>query len=109
MRAPHAAVSERLRRYFRNEKSAALIGRHYIATVGDVPDQHVLVTHIMGSRATAEQVLALSEDVFSSTIRSWIREDFKMSRTVSVDAWVLSRTEVKIFALIAMTETNWSA
>lgn len=78
-------------------RSAGLLGREYLATVPWEADREVLRRLLprLDHREAAG-------DAPGEPLRRWVRDDFDAGRVVSVRGWLLSRTEARLCALVAL-------
>jgi hypothetical protein len=97
-RSDTASLHSRLVALFTDPGSARTIGLAYLRTVGEAeasPER--LVQAISGA---SEAVMASSE--LKRVIGARIRSDFAEGAIVTVDGWMLSRTEARLCALAAL-------
>jgi hypothetical protein len=101
-RKAHENIAYSLGDLISNKPSAAEIGNVYLSQAGPAMDPESLADSIVaaggGPFATFGETRA--------TVCAQIRSDFARGRTVLVDGWVLSQTEVSIYALVAVTSTS---
>lgn len=109
LRSPYAAETYRRARallvaaHAGSYESAASIGRHYLRSMPEERNIDTLLALI--DRTLADDGLATCDSDAGSTTRAIarsIRNDFADGRIVSVQGWMLSRTEARIGALAAL-------
>lgn len=93
---------QHVQRILIHPESAAAIGRKYLQCTSCEADARLLTRLLVPER----QLAALENDTGSAKFRHMIqrriREDFRESRTVTLEGWVLSITEVRLCSLVAM-------
>jgi hypothetical protein len=77
--------------------AAVALGRSYLEANPTEAHRADLVRNLVGARVPASTSRASRE------VASRIRADYRAGRTVVVEGWVLSRTEARLCALIALT------
>ena len=91
------------RAFFRNRKGAAAVGRAYLA-----------IREEEGEIAVLRRLLELpAEDPSSPSERKQLltrlrarqRDDFREDRVVTVEGWLLSETEARLCALVALEDS----
>lgn len=97
-------VSRKLHHLFRHISSAQAIGAEYLRNQPRSLDAPMLLANLSASCEQGLQSLVQMDDV---TLRNWLtqqqRQDFAEGKTVRVKGWVLSQTEVELYALLALT------
>jgi hypothetical protein len=96
-----AAARERARRLVAvvpAPHSAARIGAHYLAVAPDERDLDLLVRLL----DTAEAADRMSTGALRTRLLAMQRDDFALERVVELDGWLLSRTEVRLYALATL-------
>ncbi|MDA2917049.1 hypothetical protein MYX64_09465 [Nitrospinae bacterium AH_259_B05_G02_I21] len=88
---------------FTHKDSAAVIGQEYLRSVPEEADAPLLVDMICSSlpKRRADLVGADLEEL-RELLRHQQRHDFEYGRTVKVNDWILSETEVRLCALAAL-------
>lgn len=90
---------------FDRHDSALRIGEAYLRNDPQDADVESLPASIAGS---PEEAVRIFETMRPSELTDWIRErvrdDFRDGRMVVLDGWVLSRTVVRLCALLALTD-----
>ncbi|MEB3358007.1 MAG: hypothetical protein VKK04_14865 [Synechococcales bacterium] len=89
---------------FSNVESAKIIGKTYLSSLPDSLNRDALLSELcLGCDGG---VSALS-DMNTQALKEWLdrrqRNDFAEGRTVRVNGWILSKTEVDICALAALS------
>ena len=95
-------LAARLSRLFSNGESARVIGQRYLdLTPGEANLDRLMVlicrceeNYARLARADSEQLLAI--------LQEQQRLDFAHARTVAIDGWILSETEVRLCAVAAI-------
>ena len=95
--------AERLVELFSDPSSAAAVGSAYLDVRGGAADAAALVDEFVGSDATLpERLDGMTRHELRKYVRERVREDFLAGRTRSIDGWVLSHTELLLYALAAV-------
>ena len=81
---------------FRDQASAIAIGRRYLGHFPNEPHDEVLAE---GRRLAGETDPAAAR----SALRARIKQDFERGDTVTLDGWILSRSECRACAALALT------
>jgi hypothetical protein len=101
-RSESETLTTRLTEIFRHRESASVIGREFLRCVPAEADEHLLIDLICSSRKEQRAKLARAN---SGMLREWIlrqhRKDFENGRIVNIQGWLLSKTEVRVCALLA--------
>lgn len=84
----------------RDRRSAELLGRAWLAGQRPEPSAQELVARICGESGCAG--FADDGERMRRLIRARHRSDFEQGRLVSVDGWLMSQTEVALYALVAI-------
>ncbi len=86
--------------------SANMIGRQYLRDAPEEADISILVDSLCRHQSGAYLQFLRAD---SATVRQMIlnqqREDFGQGRTLSVEGWILSETEIRLCALSALMAT----
>jgi hypothetical protein len=85
-----------LRALITHGEGATYLGRRYLQAHPSEARSDVLVRRLVGTNSPT------SEREASRAVAVRIRSDYAAGRTVKVDGWVLSRTEARLYALVAM-------
>ena len=80
---------------FKHRASAIAIGRRYLGRFPDDPHHEVLAE---GRRLADEIDLAAA----ASALRTRVKQDFERGDTVLLDGWILSRSECRACAALAL-------
>ncbi len=95
-------VYQKLHHLFRHVSSAKAIGAEYLRNKPQSLDAQMLLASL--SASCELQSLVRMDDV---TLRNWLiqrqQQDFAEGKTVRVNGWVLSQTEVELYTLLALT------
>lgn len=96
-------LAEKLCSVFSARESANVIGRQYLRDTSEEADVNVLVDSLCRHQPEAYLKYMTAD---SATLRQMIikqqREDFGQGRTLRVDGWILSETEIRLCALSAL-------
>jgi hypothetical protein len=101
--APGEPDSARLVRLLTQTDSARVIGREYLRLVPEERDPTVLASLVAGRLADDPRVMSTATDtqlrwlLLNSTCR-----DFAEELTVTLEGWMLSRTEARLYGLAAL-------
>jgi hypothetical protein len=97
----------RLAGLFARGQSAPRIGRVYLRQAPGERDATTLVRLIADSLAVDAAALhRMDGGALRQRIERRIRQDFAKSRTTSVDGWVLSVTEARLYATTALVRAS---
>ena len=91
-----AAVAA-IRALITHRADADQLGRAYLAMHRDERSSAALLRHLLGPMPPA------SAAETPGRIAARIRADYRAARTVTVEGWILSRTEARLCALVALT------
>lgn len=98
--------AERLVGAFPSTESAAELGRAYLATVALERSPNLLVERIVTGLPGGYASVRGNEAHLQTLLAQRLKEDFRRGHTVTVDGWILSRTEARLFALAAIAESG---
>lgn len=96
LRGSHAEAVAAL---FRHRRSAAAIGRRYLAAVPTEADLDRLLAGLGEAGAGGQSDLA-------QRLRARISQDFARGDTVQLEGWVLARSECRACAVVSMIEAG---
>jgi hypothetical protein len=100
--APGTRAALRLRALARPAASARAVGLAYLAQVPGEARPVLLTRLVLEALALGEaEAASLGEKALRARIKARIAADFAEGRTVSVEGWLLSRSEVRFYALQA--------
>lgn len=98
-----AGLARKLTEPLRHRESARRLGLGYLEMLPDDADEARLVDLICSSdRNVRARFAAASPRVVRGMIATRQAEDFRQGRTLVVDGWILSRTELRLCALAAV-------
>ena len=83
------------------QSSAESIGRAYLGNTQESVNIETLIEGILGTRELVAEFEAADMDTRRRIIQTEVQKDFSQGRTVAVDGWLLSETEVMLCALAA--------
>jgi hypothetical protein len=102
---PSAATLLRLRALMRPRTSARALGVAYLAQFPEERDPIVLARLLLPEFALSEAAMArLDNRQLRDRVAARQRADFVQGRIVSLDGWLLSRTEARLAALSVFSE-----
>ena len=99
---PAPPLAARLAALFSAPESAAILGRAYLAEAPAEADPDGLVARIL-PESSARELAALDGERLRALVAERQRGDFAAGRTVALDGWILSRTELRLCALAALS------
>ena len=101
--SPAEKFEKRLVSLFKNQKSAKVIGIEYLKIVPEENNKQQLLSLLSSS---LEGFPGLETETDPSKLREWLRirrqEDFKEGKVIDVQKWLLSVTELRLCALVAL-------
>lgn len=87
----------------RSRDSAAVIGQAYLRQIPEAVDAAGLYADILQSLGLTDYAVAsMSLREIHRRLRDRVRADFAAGLTVKLDGWILSRTEARVSALVAL-------
>lgn len=89
----------KLRRQLNNKHSAKVIGREYLTQIPDEASVEKLVALICKRGENYSGLLQADDASLRKMIQDRQRDDFANGRTVRIKGWILSQTEVRLYAL----------
>lgn len=96
------AIAQRLIQAVDHRGSARAVGRAYVATRPPERTLQRVLTALTADRFPPRMVLRADPQTLRVRVREALRDDFARGRTVSVHGWVLSLTEARLCALVAL-------
>lgn len=101
---PSDPIVSNLTKIIINKKSSGIVGRAYLRSTPEEADARLLVDLICSSQAGLRSLMVGKEpEQLRTLIRHLQMEDFENGRTARVQGWVLSRTEARLCALVALS------
>jgi hypothetical protein len=103
---PRRAASARLIAPIRHRDSAARIGRAYLRDQPDDRDADRLLDAIVsaiGAEAGGHDPLAADDGALAGLLTRRMVTEFASRDVAVVDGWLLSRTEARLYALVALS------
>jgi hypothetical protein len=97
-------MTDRLLGMFTHRSSAAAIGAAYLTSRSDAPDEEGLIGEFLHTdfvSATALNEMTASE--LRRHVQERVARDFRSGHVTHVNGWVLSDSEVLLYALAAVT------
>ncbi|MGF1499198.1 MAG: hypothetical protein ACFB8W_20575 [Elainellaceae cyanobacterium] len=89
---------------FSNRENARVVGKTYLSSIPESLHRDAILSEICLSCSGGVEALS---NMNTQALKEWFdrrqRNDFAEGRTVMVDGWVLSKTEVDICALAALS------
>ena len=92
----------RLGQFFSNRESARVIGQRYLDLSPSEANPERLMALICHSEENYTRLDHADTDQLRAMLLDQQREDFALGRTIMIDGWTLSETEVRLCALAAM-------
>ena len=98
-----------------DQQSAARLGRAYLDAHREYRQCHALLTDIERTLIRQDASVSLTADSAqtASALQRLVRKEYARGEVVSVAGWVLSKTEARLYALVApgkrkQTSSRWS-
>jgi hypothetical protein len=87
-----------------DRQSAARIGRTYLDAHPEIRQCHTLITDIEQTLKRQDTSVSLTADAdqTASALQRLLRKEYAHGEVVSVAGWVLSKTEARLYGLVAM-------
>jgi hypothetical protein len=98
---PDLEQTAEIARLFDELEPARRIGRVYLSAHPDEADEPALV-RLLEAMPGWDRALEASPARLGELARSALARDFERGLTVTVDGWILSRTEARLCALVAL-------
>lgn len=99
--APAPTAAARLAGVLGNRHSARAVGREYLRVAPAAADQ--LAGAVSAQLAEGRTTLARAgDDELCGALARCVREDFERDAVVTLGGWVISRTEARLCALVAL-------
>jgi|GEM_PF-6839733 len=102
--ADYRLAQQKLRHLFQHPRSAQAIGSEYLRSRPELIDAPTLINHLCQG---CDQGVTSLTAMHDRELRNWLdqrqKQDFAQGKTVRVQGWVLSQTEVELYALLALT------
>lgn len=95
-------LASRLSQFFANRESARAIGRQYLDLMPSEAGLEHLMALICHSEENCERLAHADTAQLRTILLDQQRADFARGRTIVIDGWVLSETEMRLCALAAM-------
>ncbi len=86
----------------RETSSARAIGNIYLTTYEPKADADSIVNQLFNKKNELEIFLNSTVEKQRQQIGNMVQADFKQSRLVNVNGWLLSKTEARIYAIISL-------
>jgi hypothetical protein len=89
-----------------DRQSAARLGRAYLDAHPETRHCHALLTDIERTLQKQDATVSLTTDAdqTASALQALLRKEYAHGEVVSVAGWVLSETEARLYALVAMID-----
>jgi len=93
-----------LRKTIADRQSAARIGRAYLDAHPEYRHCHALLTDMEQTLKRQDTSVSLTADAEQTAgiLQALLRKEYARDEVVSVAGWVLSKTEARLYALVAM-------
>ncbi len=97
------SLTNRLLGTVSNLDSAAEIGRQYLDMEPEPGSElHLVHRFALDLGLSVRDIRTIGSDALGSLIKDTVREDFRNDRVGSVDGWILSHTELRLYSLAAI-------
>ena len=97
-------LAERLTRLLAHAESARLIGQEYLKVTPAEAAPALLATLIATSLPS--RVQGATDGQLRELLWEGIRQDFAREHVVTLDGWVLSRTEARLYGLMSLSRSR---
>ena len=97
-----APLISRLGRFFSNSESARVIGQRYLELTPSEADPERLMALICHTEEDRARLTHADTEQLRKILLDQQRMDFARGRTIMLDGWVLSETEVRLCAVAAI-------
>lgn len=98
-------AAQHLAGLYRNPESAAVVGRAYLRAAPGEKDLDALVRRVAAALGvTPDEIRRTDRRELAARFRSRQRSDFAEGNIVYVRQWMLSRTEARLAALVALVD-----
>ena len=87
---------------FNDRESAAAIGREYLQQLPEEADTQILAQQILGRDSTRLRGMVEQNDL-GALMSERINGDYEQERVLAVKGWILSRTELRLCALVSLS------
>lgn len=94
--------ASRLTRVFSNTRSAGIVGQRYLASNPLEADTAVLAARIAGDMRHYLRLSSAATPRLRALLAERQKRDFAEGRTVTIDGWILSVTEARLCAIVAL-------
>jgi hypothetical protein len=106
---PWAELVKEITGFYSYKEDAAVLGIEYLNSALEDVDMYKIVDLICPNDSVRYRQLAhANSHEARAIILEWQREDFEHGRIVNVAGWLLSETEARVCALIALTVGSFS-
>jgi hypothetical protein len=96
-------LASKLSQIFPHRDSAAAVGREYLKVTPLEADASQLIELIGPPKKFITARATAGAEAFADWLQAKQRDDFERGRVVLVQDWMLSRTEARLCALVALT------
>lgn len=101
-RSTNAVTADRLVELFADPEEVAPLGRRYLELRRDRPDESRLISELLPPHADPASIIRASDAELRELLDAWMADDLAAGRIEEVDGWLLSSTDVRLAALLAM-------
>jgi hypothetical protein len=106
---PSTELVKKITGFYSYKEDAAIIGIEYLNSAPEEADMYKIGDLICpNDSARFRQLAHANSHEARAIILEWQREDFEHGRIVNVAGWLLSETEARVCALIALTVGSFS-
>jgi len=96
-------VGRRMAEIFGHPDSARRVGMEYLRERPQDADIRVLIRHLVPDPRRLQALRECDRAALGRFLAESTRRDFQRGKTMSVDGWILSETELRVCALSALT------
>ncbi len=93
---------------FENCRSAYAIGLACLKALPPNPSALQQLVNVMIASADCTAGVTKTKDVVRRCIDDRVRHDFAEGAVVNIDGWLLSSTEARLYALVALSLKSWA-
>lgn len=96
-------IARRIAGLFDHPGSAREIGKEYLRLAPSENDVAVLIRNVIPDSGRMRSLSTAGRESLRRHIATASREDFQQGRMISVNGWMLSQTELRLCAIVALT------
>lgn len=95
-------AAERLAGLFRDPEEIWPLGRAHLDGRDDRPGERELLAELLPPDMDHAKVVSSSDGDLRAALRAWNTDDLVSGRVEEVDGWLLSRSEIRLAALVGL-------